>query len=58
MHDAIMAEFSDSHTDAPVETETSWEGVAIPDPDLAAVDDIAMVEILSQPQGAESIVEA
>jgi hypothetical protein len=61
MHDAVMAEFSDLHTDVPVESKTSPESRAPMDPDIPAVateDNIASVGILSQPQDVDTTVEA
>jgi hypothetical protein len=61
MHDAVIAEFSDSHTDVPTtETEPSLEAAVPTDPDMPAAtaeDGITLVEILSQTQGSDTTVE-
>jgi hypothetical protein len=61
MHDAVMAEFGDSHADAPVGTEASREGIMPADPDIpekTTEDDIALVELQPQPQTAQIKLEA
>jgi hypothetical protein len=37
MHDAVMAEFGDSHADVTVETDPSPDTVAFPDIDMSSV---------------------
>jgi hypothetical protein len=55
-----MAEFGDSYADVSVSTEAPWEEAVPTDLDMSAAkapeDDIAMVEILSQSQAADSVV--
>jgi hypothetical protein len=60
MHNAIMVEFGDSHADAPVQSETSWEAVMPVElgmPAAIAEDDNALVEFQPQLQVVENSVE-
>jgi hypothetical protein len=59
MHDAVMAEFGDSHTGDDVGGDASREAVVSADPDLraeATTDDVELVET-SQPQDAEIMLD-
>jgi hypothetical protein len=60
MHDAVMEEFGDLQADVPYDSETSQDTVVPEDRDMPAAgeeNDIAAVEIPSQPQDAETTVE-